>query len=437
MGDFMNNVEIKIEHLSKIEGHTNMFVRVKNGKVIKCELAISENQRFFKKAIEGMQYSLVPTTVSRICGTCSGAHLMAATEAIEKAYRVNTSEQTFKLRRLLMNGSHLRDHAMHLYFFCLPDLFKKDSIFDFNDSEKQWIEDGLAVKDAGTFLSAIIGGRAVHPTTCVVGGFNKYPTKEEMKQSIEKLNGVRPKILKIIKLFHDDKRTFTRKANYLGIVNDDYNYMKGKIKTAFGSVIEEENYRKHLEEVVLPYSNATAFTFESKDFMVGSLARINLNKDNLHAHTKEDCKVFLKIFPNNCIFNNNTAQAVECLHAVDLSIDIMEELIKHLDYDEKSASVVARDGVGMGVVEAPRGTLYYKLDCGKDGKIKEAELIIPTQQNVKHLEKDVAQYVTELLAQNKSKEDITLLVEEMIRAYDPCMSCATHFLKIDWNEDKI
>jgi len=431
----MHSFDIDIKNISKIEGHTHMFVKVKDGKVVECKLKVSENQRFYKKALEGMDFALVPLKVSRICGTCSAAHMFAATEAIEKALGVKVSEQTYKLRRLLMNASHVRDHAMHLYFFCLPDVFGVESVFDFKGKLHGWVHDGLDVKDAGSFLATIVGGRAVHPPFSTIGGFTKFPTVEEMQEAIKKLEAVRPKILKVIDVFYKDRRTFKREANYVGLVNSDYNYLEGKIKTANGTIVEEKDFAKHLQEVVLPYSTASGFTWESKDYMVGALARVNLNKESLHVNTKRDCKEVLKIFPNNCVFNNNTAQAIETLHGVDLSIDYLKNLIETLNPNEKPVKVVAKESVGVGVLEAPRGTLYYKIEIDAKGKIKKADLVIPTQQNVIHLEKDIAKYVEELLKKGEQKKIISLKVEEMIRAYDPCMSCATHFLKIDWDEE--
>ncbi len=431
----MHSFDIDIKNISKIEGHTHMYVKVNDNKVTECKLKISENQRFFKKAIEGMDYNLVPNKVSRICGTCSVAHAFTATEAIEKALGIEITSQTWKLRRLLMNAGHIRDHAMHLYFFCLPDVFGVESIFDFKGDLHKWVHYGLDVKDAGTYLSTIIGGRAVHPPYTVVGGFNKYPTKEAMTEAIKKLEEVRPKVLDIVEVFYNDKKDFSRKANYVAIVNSDYNYMEGNIKTAKGTEIPESEFRKHLEEVVLPYSNSNAFVWESKDYMVGALARMNLNKDNLHSKTKEDCEQYLKEFPSDNTFNNNLAQAIETLHGIDLSIDILKDLIENLDYNEKPRKKLKIEpGVGVGVLEAPRGTLYYKLGVDGSGKIVDPELIIPTQQNIKHLEKDIAQYVEDLLKKGVSKKIISMEVEEMIRAYDLCMSCATHFLKIDWDE---
>ena len=179
-------------------------------------------------------------------------------------------------------------------------------------------------------MSTIVGGRAIHPTNSVIGGFTKFPTVPEIEEAIKKLEDARARIPRIIDIFYNDKTTFKRKTNYVGLISDDYNFLKGKIKTAYGTVIEEEQYGEHLRRVVLPYSTATAFEWESEDYMVGALARVNLNKSNLNPRTIKDTSKYLKIFPNDCIFNNNTAQAIEMLHGVDNSIDILNHLKDNL-----------------------------------------------------------------------------------------------------------
>lgn len=419
-------LDLSIRNISKIEGHTHLDVKVRKGKVTESKLKISENKRFFTQAIRGLDYKIVPSTMSRICGTCSSAHTLCSIEAIEKALHINASEQTFTLRKLLINAGHLRDHAMHLYFFCLPDLFKKDSVLDFDERQHRWIHDGLDVKSAGNLLTTLIGGRAVHPPFAVIGGFTKIPEKNRIKQAIKGLRGSREKVIKLIELFYDDKNSFERKTNYVALVNDDFNFLKGVIKTAYGTLIPEEKYPEHLERVVLPYSTATAFEFESREYMVGALARLNLNKNSLNKDTKKDCKKYLSVFPSNCVFKNNLAQAIEMLHEIDSSIEILES---NSFKNEKPVEAKNKNGLGVGVIEAPRGTLYYKVLIEK-GRIKGADLCIPTQQNIIHMEKDIKNYVQKIL--NKSKQEISLEVEKLIRAYDPCMGCATHFLKIKW-----
>ncbi len=423
--------ELSIKDISKIEGHASLNIKARSNQVTECELKISENKRFFTQAVLGVHYNQVPTIMSRICGTCSSAHTLCSIEAVEKALQFEVSKQTFQLRNLLSYASHLRDHAMHLYFFCLPDIFGKDSVLNFTGKQKEYIHEGLHIKEAGNFLATIIGGRAVHPPNAVIGGFTNFPSSDEMDEAIKKLEAIRESIIKIIEIFYKDKTTFKRKTNYVALVNHDYSFLKGHIKTAYGTYIEEEEYGNHLQRVVLPYSTATAFEWESKDYMVGALARMNLNKDRLNERTQKDAAKFLDIFPCDCVFNNNTAQAIEMLHEVDNSIELLQELRDNLE-KEVPFKPKMQKGTGVGVVEAPRGTLYYHLELNDKGNVNYANLCIPTQQNIIHLQKDLAKYITELLKQGKKKKEITLEAEKMIRAYDPCMSCATHFLKINW-----
>ena len=426
--------DLQLKNISKIEGHTHLDIKVRQGKVTSCKLKISENKRFFTDAVVGLNYMVVPTTMSRICGTCSSAHSLCSIEAIEKALGIDkkVSEQTRMLRDLLTYAGHFRDHAMHLWFFCLPDIIGKDSVLDFSKDEEKWIHDGFHVKEAGNFLSTIVGGRAVHPPNAVIGGFSSFPTKDEMEEAVGKLESSRERLIRLMDVFYNDKNSFVRKTNYVGLVSDDYNFLRGEIKTAKGSVMPEEEYGEHFERVVLPYSTATAFTWESEDYMVGALARMNLNKGNLNSRTKGDVAKYLKVFPSDSVFDNNLAQAIESLHCIDNSLDILKRLISWGVKEEKPVGVVVKASRGIGVIEAPRGTLYYDLTIDGKGIITKVNLCIPTQQNIIHLEKDIAKYVEELLGKGIDKKAIVFEVEQLIRAYDPCMSCATHFLKINW-----
>jgi coenzyme F420-reducing hydrogenase alpha subunit len=420
--------DLTLKNISKIEGHTHLEVKVKNKKVVSCKLKIDENKRFFTQAVEGLKYSNVPTTMSRICGTCSSAHVLCSIEAIEKALGIKVSEQTTRLRNLLINSGHLRDHAMHIYFFILPDIFNKDSILDFGEKEHEWLHDGLDVKDAGNYLSTIIGGRAVHPPNAIVGGFTGFPNKQEIETAREKLKSVREKILKLTELLYKNRTVFKRKTNYVALVNGDYNFLKGHLEDANGKTIKEEDYGNHLQRFVLPYSNATAFEFEKEEYLVGALARMNINKENLNPSTKKDIKKYLEIFPSDNVFDNNIAQVLEMLQIIDSSLEILKKEIKPEEIIEAKTKI----STGVGVIEAPRGNLYYRLDLNDKGIVTFADLCIPTQQNIFHIENSIARYTEKII--DMPKEKITLEIEKMIRAYDPCMSCAAHFLKIDWKE---
>lgn len=429
----MHNFDINIENLTKMEGHANLDVSVKDGKVEYVKLKITENQRFYEQSVRGQSVFSAPQLMSRICGTCSIAHLTCCIEAAENALGIEPTEQSKLMKKLAIYGLMIRDHALHLYFFSLPDLIGKDSILDFNESdqrEHKLLHDSFDVKRAGNMLSTLIAGRAVHAPFPAVGGFLNVPNADSIAKTIQELQKARPLVMDLIETFYNWDEKFERETDFVGIATKDYSFLDGEIKSSRGVCIREKDYLDHLINVVIPYSQATGFEFEGQEFMVGALARLNLNKDSLHSSTKKDASNYLKNFPSNNIFYNNVAQAIEILHSIDHSLEILQNT-KFVKEDLQRIEIT-EDKTGVGVIEAPRGTLYYKLTVGKSGKIKKANVIVPTAQNQINIEKDIAKLVQDNL-ENMPKEKIEFEIEKLIRAYDPCMSCASHFLKVKWN----
>ncbi len=419
--------DINIDHISKTEGHADLEVKVRNGKVEDVKLKISENKRFYTQGVRNKVFSGVPSLVSRICGTCSVAHMTCSIEAVEKALNIVPSEQTILLRKLTMYGLMIRDHAMHLYFFVLPDIFNKDSVLEFDENQKYWVESAFKVKSAGNNLSKIIAGRAVHPTFEQIGYFSNIPKKDDIKKIIDELKSVRSDVINLIDLLHNCEFNFTRETNFVALTTSDFSFLEGEIKSSDGVVIAEEDYWDYLNRVVIPYSQATGFQFEGKEYMVGASARLGLNKDSLHKDTKKDVSKSINLFPSFNVYHNNLAQAIEILHSIDHSIEILEN--NELK-EEVKPEVKIKAGKGIGVVEAPRGTLYHMIDLDKDGKIKYGNFVIPTAQNQIKMENDIRILIPQII--DKDKHEIQHEIEKLIRAYDPCMSCASHFLKIKW-----
>ena len=216
----------------------------------------------------------------------------------------------------------------------------------------------------------------------------------------------------------------------MALVGRPFNFLRGAIKGFGDQEIPEEDFPKHLEHVVLPYSQASAYKFEGKLFMVGALARLNLSQDTLHKNTKKDAASALKLFPSQNIFHNNLAQAIEILHCLDSSIDEL----KRADFKkEPLVKPAKKSGVGIGVIEAPRGTLYHKVEIGQDGKVIKGEIVVPTGQNQISIEADLRARLTELLPQELDADALRFEMEKLIRANDPSMSCAAHFLKVNWS----
>lgn len=429
----MHNFDLKLEHLTKVEGSASLDVRVKDNKVEYAHFQITEYKRFFTQAMQGKPIIALPQLLSRICGTCSNAHIMASIEACERALGIKPSEQTKILRDLTMYGLNIRDHALHLYLFVLPDIVGKDAFLDFDENdpkEHQMLHDAFEIKAAGNFLSELIAGRSVHAPYPVIGGFMHFPDQKGIDDAIKKMEDARPAVLRTIEIFKNQPFHFDRKTNFMALVPyDHYGFLDGCINTGLGECITEEGYRDHLEHVVLPYSQASGYKYRGGSYMVGALARMNLAKNLLHAKTKEALGDVLDIFPSTDIYMSNLAQAIEVLHCLDHSIEILKTKKIVLEPIIKFSN---REAVGIGVVEAPRGTLYHKVVLGADGLVKEGEIIVPTGQNQINIENDVSTLVNSMLP-DTPKEKMQFEIEKLIRAYDPCMSCAAHFLKVRWS----
>lgn len=422
-----------MEHITKIEGDASISVKVEDGKVTNVKFQTVEYKRFFTEAMKGKAIMAIPAHLARICGTCSNAHIMAAIEACEDALDITPSEQTEVLRSLTMHGLTIRDHALHLYLFSLPDVYGKDAFLDLDENipeEHQILHDGFGIKAAGNFLATLVAGRSVHAQYPTIGGFLHFPDKEGVLEAITKLEEARPAALRLIKIFQDQPFHLDRQMNFQALIPEgNFGYIKGEIRTSRGEVFPEKEYRNLLEHVVLPYSQASAYRYKGESYFVGALARLNIAKDKLHPKTKESIPDTLKLFPSTDVFHNNLAQAIEILHSIDETIEILST---RTFVPEPLIKKPARDAVGIGVVEAPRGTLYHKIVVSADGTIKEGEVIVPTGQNQINIEQDIGRLVEDKLALGVEREKLPMEMEKLIRAYDPCMSCASHFLKVKW-----
>ncbi len=424
--------DINIADMSKIEGHASLELKVRKGEVKDVKLEIFENRRFFELAVRGKNYAAVPQLVSRICGTCSAAHLLCSIKCIEHAFGFEPTEQTRMLRDLTLHGVNIRDHAMHLFLFVLPDLFGKDSVLEFADSgpEHELLHSALAIKQAGNSLSSEIGGRTVHPPFPAVGHFLHVPSKDKAKGIVSELKAVREGAVEFVHLFAEKDFSFGMPdIDFVANVNETYSYMGDGICThSKGFCIPEHGFERFFKESVIPYSQASGFRFQGTPYMVGALARMNINGTAMNKKTRKDLSEH-KLFPSFNIYHNNLAQAIEIVHCIDSSIELLESC----DFrQEPVMSITPKESEGVGVMEAPRGTLYYHGRLDKAGNFTYANLVIPTAQNQVLMEKAVGRLVQQRVTEGETPDGIQKEVETLIRAFDPCMSCATHFLKVKW-----
>lgn len=430
----MHSFDITIDNITKIEGSAGLEVQVRDGAVTDLKFIIKDYRRFYTQAVKGKPLAAVPSFLSRICGTCSVAHLFASLEAIEKSQGIELTEQTKALRRLAYHGLMIRDHALHLYFFVLPDLLGIDSILDIPETHDDpghiLLHDSFDIKSVGSEITDVVIGAAIHAPYPTVGGFHKLADPTMFPALIEKLERIRPQVIRGIKTFFDWKESLIRNADYLALRNDKtFDYLDGEVVNSSGRRVPESEFYSFLKSVVIPYSQSEGYVFSDThdDYFAGSLSRINLNKDLLRPETVASIPEYLAVFPSNNIHHNNLAQAIEILHSVDDALSILKTIQIH---DEKPVKVPVRAGTGVGVIEAPRGILYHMAQVDEKGLITDYDVIVPTSQNQINIENDLKKYFNDNLA--KPKEVLQKDAEKIIRAYDPCMSCATNFLKITW-----
>jgi len=430
----MHSGNITIDNITKIEGTAGLEVVVDSGKVQSLKFLIKDYRRFYTQAVKGKPFIAAPSFLSRICGTCSVAHLFASIEAIEKSQNIQITDQTKLLRRLAYDGLMIRDHALHLYFFVLPDVLGIDSILDIGDDEADighiLLHDSFDIKRLGSEVTDVTIGAAIHAPYPTVGGFLKNPDPAKFPPLISKLEKIREQVIRAIQTFYNWKAELIRNSDYMCLRNEgSFDFIDGMIVNSTGLKVSEEEFHSFLKSVVIPYSQAEGYVFSEvfEDYLVGSLARINFNKDQLNQRTRKDISKYLDVFPSNNIYHNNLAQAVEILHCVDDAIEILHTL---KITDEKPIRKPPVAGRGVGVVEAPRGILYHMVQTDDKGIIVDYDVIVPTAQNQINIENDLKKYFDDNL--EKEKETLRLEAEKIIRAYDPCMSCATNFLKLDW-----
>ena len=434
----MHTGDINLDSITKIEGNSQLKVRVEEGKVTDLKFIINDYRRFYAHAVKGKPIMMVPSYLSRICGTCSVAHLFASLEAIEKSQGIQISEQTRVLRQLGYDALMIRDHALHLYFFVLPDVLGIDSILDIPDDDNDFghtlLHDSFDIKRAGTNLANIVIGAAVHAPYPTIGGFTKIADSSKFPAMLEELKKIRPQVLRGIKLFTDWQATLIRSSDYMALRHPHrFEFLEGNVINSDGKEVPESQFETFLKAVVIPYSQAEGYRFSDthEDYLVGSLARLNLNKDKLHPRSANDIPETMKLFPSDNIYHNNLAQAVEILHCVDEAIDILENF--PLNPEEKPIKKPFQAGRGVGVVEAPRGILYHMAEVNEKGLIVDYDVIVPTSQNQINIENDLKKYFNDNI--EKGPEILRKEAEFIIRAYDPCMSCATNFLKMEWTEE--
>ncbi|MBR9705164.1 Ni/Fe hydrogenase subunit alpha [Candidatus Pacearchaeota archaeon] len=423
--------EINLNHICKIEGHAHLSLKIENNIVKECKLKASEGARFFEGLVVGKNISDIQEIVSRICGICSSSHSVASIQALENAINIKPSKQQIIIREFLMIGERIRSHSTHLYFLALPDYFNKESALQMLPEHRETINDALALISLGNKIVETFGGREMHPFLEIK---KEFPN-EDLEKIKEKLLKSKPLIIKTIELFKNLKiPEIKREINYLSLYdNNTYPDISGDIKSS-NNEFSSKDYKKHLSESIKEYATSKFILMNNKPYMLGSMSRINNNNEFLDNETLEvlentltDLKITLPLLNP---FHNLLCQAIEILESTNKAIKLIEDLPK-IKPEKRNFQI--RKGTGVSAVEAPRGLLFHEYKIDKDGIITYCNIITPTVQNLNMIETDIIQLVNNLLKIKTKKETIIKEIEKLIRAYDPCFSCSTHFLEVDWN----
>jgi coenzyme F420-reducing hydrogenase alpha subunit len=428
----MTTVNVNVHHLTRVEGHGNIVVDVKNGELVKCEWQIVEAPRFFEAFLRGRPYYEASHITSRICGICSVGHATASLRATENALGVEISEQTELLRKLLFHGEMLDSHVLHVYMLVAPDFFGAGSVLPLAASHPEVVTRALRIKKLSGDLCAMVAGRHTHPIAMTVGGFTHLPAIKDLLAMRERLVAAREDMDETIALGKTlPWPQFERETEYVSLQKDDeYAFIDGRIATTDGFTYQLPDYRQVTNEYLVPHSTAKWTRHNRETYMVGALARFNNNYDQLHPRAKAAAEALgMKPIVTNS-FLNTAAQAIEMVHCVEDSIRIIDELVDRGIEAEPPYEFQGKGGEGVGSCDVPRGILFHNYVIDEDGLIQGANCIIPTNQNHANIEADMRALLPQILDQPQDK--IRHMMEMLVRAYDPCISCSTHLLSVEF-----
>ncbi len=431
----MSDKTIKVEALARVEGEGKLDIKIRDGKITELIFNIYEPPRFFEAFLVGRKYYDVPDMTARICGICPVSYQMASTAAIEDAFDITPSQQTVYLRKLLALSQWIQSHALHVYMLALPDYLGYESVLALPEEYLPVVKRALRLKRLGNDLTALIGGREVHPVTTQVKGFTSVPTRAQLAEIRKRLDNAKEDALETVKLVNSlSMPEFIRDCEHIALIDqfgEDYainsHGNRGNLGSTRGLNIPLREFRSYITEHHVPPSNALRSFVNDKDtYMVGPLPRVNINFDLLSDDAKKAAEETGVKFPNFDVYKSALARAIEIVHSIDdciKTIDLLGEPKK------EDLTVTTKAGEGWGASEAPRGLLYHNYIFDEDGIVQKAEIVSPTAQNSANIEENLWKLVPQYM--DLSEEEISFRSETFIRCYDPCISCSAHFLKLN------
>ncbi len=420
-------IKIDVPSLARVEGEGALHLNIEGDRLAGLHFKIYEPPRFFEKFLEGRHFTELPDIVARICGICPVAYQVSAANALESLFQVQLTPWIKQMRRLMYCGEWLQSHSLHIHLLALPDYFGHDSAIGLAGDFPDEVRRGFALQDAGNQIMRLLGGRSVHPVGLKIGGFHHAPAMAEAEALLERLTALLPEAEQMCRWLAtidlpEEEQVFTSVA----LTGAAYPIEQGELISSQGLRILPEQYDQHFTEHQVQHSTALWSLLEGKDYLVGPLARLNLNHALLPPQIQSLLTELGKPFPSRNMFHSMLARGVEVLFALTEAISILQ---KYVVPDCPAIDVKPVAGVACGWSEAPRGLLWQRYELDEHGIIQSARIVPPTSQNQARIEQDLQQSLNRF-GLSQPDDALRLHSEKVIRNYDPCISCATHFLKL-------
>ena len=427
---------IEVDYLARVEGEGGLTIKLKDGRATSVELAIFEPPRFFEALLVGRSWREPPDITSRVCGICPVAYLLSSCHAIEDALGITVDPEVRALRRLLYAGEWIESHALHVFLLHLPDFLGHPDALSMAKASLEYrelLQRGLRIKRAGNAIVTQMGGRAIHPVNVRVGGFYRAPTRAELETLLPELRWARDAARETVAWL--GKLTFPELERDYELVAlhhpDEYACCEGRLVSSRGLDIPVREFEAHLVEEQVPYSTALRSVRRGAGaYLCGPLARFNLSFAQLSEVAREAAIAAGVTPPCHNPFKAIVVRAVEILHAFTVAMGVIEH---YTPPARPFVEVPLRSAIGFGCTEAPRGALYHRYEIGADGLIRSAQIVPPTAQSLHAIEEDLAAIAPRLATLPRA--EATRLAERVVRSHDPCISCATHFLRLRLEEE--
>jgi sulfhydrogenase subunit alpha len=427
-------VNINVHHVTRIEGHANIVVNAANGKIEKLQWQVPEAPRFFEAMVRGRSYDDIQTIVSRICGICSITHSLAATKAVENAMGIQVSEQADKIRILMHCSEQLQSHVLHIGYLAVPDFFGVPSVVPLVAKAPDAVKTIIGLHRLANEWSDLIAGRTTHPVTLRPGGMTRIPTERQLRELQDRLKRSLPNlkvVADVVLSVAGNIPKFDRRTEYISLKQTNpptYTFYHGEIaSTDHRGTVAINDWKTVANEYVSDQSTAKWTKWHRDSYAVGALARFNNNAELLAPTAKAVAKMFG--LTKGCCnpYMNTVAQLVECVHVVEVGVQMIDELLTK-GLRAETIAVSPKAGKASGCVEAPRGILFHEYEFDRKGNCMGADICIPTNQNHANIQKDFEKLVPEIL--DEPEEVIRQKLEMLVRSYDPCVSCSTHMLDV-------